>query len=245
MNKLVLIGGGAVLLAAGGVAAWMLLSAPEPEPIPLDPYDYTDAASWDVKPAEQPPAVWDGGWAIDVVQLTSDMRRDPADIAAALDEIGPVYAPKLRAPNFAEDAAAALEEYLEASNNGRAFVIASDQPLPASTVPVINADPMVRARFGGVLLRRSGNGICARREPGERLFRPVWRGRSLRRGCGHQARRWRMGHCRRRAGGRRRDRRLRGLAGRERPETCRAAGRPGGGRDHRHPPPRPDGLETD
>lgn len=152
MNKFVLIGGGAVLLAAGGVAAWMLLSAPEPEPVPLDPYDYTDAASWDVKPAEQPPAVWDGGWAIDVVQLTYDMRRDPADIAAALDEIGPVYAPKLRAPNFAEDAAAALEEYLEANNNGRAFVIATDQPLPASTVPVINADPMVRARFGGVLL---------------------------------------------------------------------------------------------
>lgn len=152
MNKFVLIGGGALLLAAGGVAAWMLLQAPEPEPVHLDPYDYSQAESWDVKPAEQPPAVWETGWAIDVVQLTADTRRDPEDIAAALDVIGPVYAPKLRAPNFADDAAAALQEYLEVNNNGRAFVIASNQPLPASTVPVINADPMVRARFGGVLL---------------------------------------------------------------------------------------------
>lgn len=152
MNKFVLIGGGALLLAAGGVAAWMMMSAPEPEPVHLDPYDYSDAESWTVKPAEQPPAVWDGGWAIDVVQLTTQTRRDPEDIAAALDAIGPVYAPKLRGPNFADDAAAALQEYLEVNNNGRAFVIASNQPLPASTVPVINADPMVRARFGGILL---------------------------------------------------------------------------------------------
>lgn len=152
MNKFVLIGGGALLLVAGGVAAWMLLSAPEPEPVHLDPYDYSQAESWDVKPAEQPPAVWETGWAIDVIQLTTHTRRAPEDIAEALDIIGPVYAPKLRGPNFAEDAAAALQEYLEINNNGRAFVIASNQPLPASTVPVINADPMVRARFGGVLL---------------------------------------------------------------------------------------------
>lgn len=152
MKKLVLIGVGAAVLVAGGIAAWMLTSTPEPEPVPLDPYDYTLTESWDARPAEQPPAVWEEGWAIDVIQLTADTRRDPEDFAAALGVIGPVYAPKLRAPNFAEDAASALQQYLDASNNGRAFVIASNQPLPASAVPVINADAMVRARFGGVLL---------------------------------------------------------------------------------------------
>lgn len=152
MNKFVLIGVGAGLLVAGGVAAWMISSTPEPEPILLDPYDYTLSESWDAKPAEQPAAVWEDGWAIDVIQLTAGTRRAPEDFAAALGVIGPVYAPKLRAPNFAEDAASVLQEYLETSNNGRAFVIASNQPLPASAVPVINADAMVRARFGGVLL---------------------------------------------------------------------------------------------
>lgn len=152
MNKFVLIGLGAGVLVAGGIAAWMLSSPPEPEPVPLDPYDYSLNESWDAKPAEQPPAVWLDGWAIDVIQLTADTRRKPEEFAAALSVIGPVYAPKLRAPNFAEDAANALQEYIETSNNGRAFVIASNQPLPASAVPVINADAMLRARFGGVLL---------------------------------------------------------------------------------------------
>ncbi|PKP81872.1 MAG: hypothetical protein CVT79_08965 [Alphaproteobacteria bacterium HGW-Alphaproteobacteria-18] len=152
MNKFVLIGVGAGLLVAGGVAAWMISSTPEPEPVLLDPYDYALTESWDTKPAEQPAAVWEDGWAIDVIQLTAGTRRAPEDFATALGVIGPVYAPKLRAPNFAEDAASALQEYLETSNNGRAFVIASNQPLPASAVPVINADAMVRARFGGVLL---------------------------------------------------------------------------------------------
>ena len=152
MNKLVWIGLGAGALVAGGIALWMFTSQPAPQPVPVNPYDYTLTESWDARPAEQPPAVWEEGWAIDVIQLTVDTRRDPEEFAAALGAIGPVYAPKLRAPNFAEDAAGALQQYLEASNNGRAFVIASNQPLPASAVPVINTDGMVRARFGGVLL---------------------------------------------------------------------------------------------
>lgn len=152
MKKSILIGLCACLFLAAGIFLWIKISKPEPEPVPLDPYDYTLTESWDARPAEQPPAVWEEGWAIDVIQLTADTRRDPEDFAAALGAIGPVYAPKLRAPNFAEDAASALEAYLEASNNGRAFVIASNQPLPATAVPVINTDAMVRARFGGVLL---------------------------------------------------------------------------------------------
>lgn len=152
MNKFVLAGIGVALVAAGGAAAWMLLSQPEPEPVRLEPYDYTQALSWDTRPAEQPAAVWEDGWAIDVVQLTADARRTPEDYAQALDTIGPVYAPKLRAADFAEDVSRALEQYIGAHNNGRAFVIASNLPLPASAVPVINADPMVRARFGGMLM---------------------------------------------------------------------------------------------
>lgn len=152
MNRALLIGLGAAIVVAGGVAAWKLYPTPEPEPVHLDPYDYTLTESWDVKPAEQPAAVWEDGWAIDVVQLATDTKRAPEEISAALSAIGPVYAPKLRELHFADDAAEALQQYLDANNNGRAFVIASNQPLPASTVPVINADPMVRARFGGVLL---------------------------------------------------------------------------------------------
>lgn len=153
MNRFVLIGiGAAILIAGGALAVWKLNTAPEPEPVPVDPYDYTLTESWTARPDVPPAAVWDGGWAIDVIQLTANMRRDPENSAAALSALGPVYAPKLRAPNFSEDAASALEQYLAADNNGRAFVIATNQPLPASAVPVINADPMVRARFGGVLL---------------------------------------------------------------------------------------------
>jgi hypothetical protein len=152
MNRALLIGIGAAVVVAGGIAAWKLYPTPEPEPVHLPPYNYSLAESWDVKPTEEPAAVWEDGWAIDVVQLTTDTKRKPEEVAAALSAIGPVYAPKLRKQHFGDDAAEALQQYLEENNHGRAFVIASNLPLPPSTVPLINADPMVRARFGGVLL---------------------------------------------------------------------------------------------
>lgn len=189
MNRVLLIGIGAAVLIAGGVAFWMMNSQPEPEPEPVDPYDYAVLESWDVRPVEQPSAVWEDGWAVDVVQLTADTRREPEELAAALGQIGPVYAPKIRASHFADDTASALQQYLDADNNGRAFVIASNQPLPASAVPVINSDGMVRARFGGVLLLEGQEtafapgvnpaGVCSDRfGAGEVCAAPVEIGRS-------------------------------------------------------------------
>ncbi|MFN4024724.1 MAG: hypothetical protein ACK4MQ_07820 [Hyphomonas sp.] len=154
MRKSIWIAAVVALLAVGGAFAfWYMNPAPPPEPVALDPYDYTLEDSWHVRPDPAPPPVWEAGWATDVVlMLSPGARRAPDAHGEALSAIGPVYAPKLRGPEFDVDAAEALQRYLDADNNGRALVIASDRPLPASIVPVINSDPMVRARFAGVLL---------------------------------------------------------------------------------------------
>ncbi|MFN7054116.1 hypothetical protein [Hyphomonas sp.] len=153
MNKVFLAGAAIGLLAiAAAITLWHINSHEEEEPENLPPYDYADTASWHVKPAAPPPPVWQDGWATDVLLLASQTRRQPEDYAEALAAAGPVYAPRLRRADFADDAAAALTHYVERANQGRAFIIATSEPLPASLVPVINSDPMLRARFGGVLL---------------------------------------------------------------------------------------------
>lgn len=154
MKKIVgIVAIGALVVFGSAIAIWQMRSAPDPEPVALDPYDYSIAESWHARPETPPPAVWEVGWATDVVLLLSpDARRAPDAYGEALAAFGPVYAPKLRGPEFSEDVAAVLQRYLDDDNNGRALVIASDRPLPASAVPVINSDPMVRARFAGVLL---------------------------------------------------------------------------------------------
>lgn len=154
MKKALWIAAVAALVAVGGaIAFWHLNSGPTPEPVALDPYDYNLAESWHVRPDPAPPPVWEAGWDTDVILMLSPAaRRAPEAHAEALSAFGPVYAPKLRGPEFDEDAAEALQLYLDEDNNGRALVLASDRPLPATIVPVINSDPMVRARFAGVLL---------------------------------------------------------------------------------------------
>lgn len=154
MRKSIWIAAAVALVAVGGGAVfWYMNSAPPPEPVVLDPYDYALEDSWHAKPETAPPPVWEAGWDTDVILLLSPAaRRAPEAHSEALSAFGAVYAPKLRGPEFDEDAAEALQRYLDDDNNGRALVIASDRPLPASIVPVINSDPMVRARFAGVLL---------------------------------------------------------------------------------------------
>jgi hypothetical protein len=142
-----------LLAIAGAIVVWQINSGEEEaEPENLPAYDYGDAGSWHIQPDSPPQPVWQGGWATDVVLLAVQTRRQPEDYAEALSVAGPVYAPRLRRAQFADDAAAALTRYVEHANQGRAFVIATSEPLPASLVPVISSDPMLRARFGGVLL---------------------------------------------------------------------------------------------
>lgn len=143
---------GAVILIGAALAFWHFNSTPEPEPVPLDPYDYAVSESWTVKPEAQPAPVWQDGWAMDVVLLLSpSARRDADAYSAALAAFGPVYAPKLRETDLDTDTAKAVQYYLETYNHGRAFVIASDSPLSAQAAAAITSDPLTRARFGGVL----------------------------------------------------------------------------------------------
>lgn len=147
-GRLIILG---LLLAALPVVGWLALRDRQ-EALPMPAADYTLAASWSVRPDTPPAAVWEGGWAYDILLFDADGRRDTQAYAEALGELGPVYAPVLRPKQAGPDAAAALDAYLKADNRGRAFLIALNFPLTAEMVNVIAADPMIRARFGGLLL---------------------------------------------------------------------------------------------
>lgn len=155
MNKLLIVAVVIAFLVVGGsIIFWHVNSGPELEPEDLPPYDYTQTESWAVLPETQPAPVWEAGWETDVILLTqtATARHTHEVYSAALSAAGPVYAPRLRQSDFAADTGAALQHYVDTHNHGRAFVIASNHPLPASVVPIINSDAMLRARFGGVLL---------------------------------------------------------------------------------------------
>lgn len=181
-----------VLALAAGIAAWFLRDKPVATGPALPSFDYAAADSWAERPELPPPAVWETGWDIDILLLAGEAaldisekdsveeRRDEAaetldDIAAAFEKTGPVYAPYLRAASLDEDVTAALTQYLATDNRGRAFLIATDRPLPASIVPAFEADALLRDRFGGVLyygkeISEAGTGagvvpasICSRR----------------------------------------------------------------------------------
>lgn len=157
-----------LLLLAGAALVWSLRPQADVVSTPLPTFDYTDAESWAVKPELQPPAVWEGDWDVDVVLISRAEALDPADTedlqkqrdksagllserAEALAKIGPVYAPYLRSANIDEDVARALSQYQTADNRGRAFFVVTDTPLPAEFVSVLQATPLLRDRFGGVL----------------------------------------------------------------------------------------------
>lgn len=169
MNRKIIIAVAAILLAIfmGGVM-WINRPTPPVTGAALPTFDYAAADSWALKPSPQPPAVWEGGWDIDVVllareaamvandRIAMETRRDDAaetlrDLAAVFEPAGPVYAPYLRAANPDADIAAAVLSYFAADNRGRAFVVATDTPLPAEVIAAIEADPLLRDRFAGVL----------------------------------------------------------------------------------------------
>lgn len=159
----------AVLLAiAAGAILWSMREAPVATGPAVATFDYAAQDSWAVKPDLPPAAVWETGWEVDVIILSAgaaieisdkvalENRRDDAageleDLGAAFDKIGPVYAPYLRAASLDADMAAALSAYIATNNRGRAFLIATDHPLPALLVPAFESDTLLRDRFGGVL----------------------------------------------------------------------------------------------
>ena len=165
MKKPVLwIASAAVAIALG---AWLWRTVISPPPyIEVDPLSYTDYASWAVIPKETPPAVWAGGWAVDVFlvdgaselkgrsgkqldQKEQNARLQGRMLEDGLSAIGPVYAPLFRANAKGDDLARAFLIYLKQHNRGRAFVIAADTSLPTALLAEIQKDPDLSERFGG------------------------------------------------------------------------------------------------
>jgi len=169
MNRKIAVALIAVLLAiAAGAIVWSMQEAPVASGPAVPTFDYAVESSWAVKPELPPPAVWETGWEVDLVILSAaaaleisdkvapETRRGDAgeeleDLGAAFRELGQVYAPYLRAASLDMDMASALSEYLANHNRGRAFLIATDRPIPATLVPTFESDPLLRERFGGVL----------------------------------------------------------------------------------------------
>ena len=154
----------AIAIAAFG---WLWRTVISPPPyIEISPLSYNDYASWAVIPKETPPAVWAGGWAVDVFlvddaaslkgrsgkqldQKEQNARLQGRTLEDGLSAIGPVYAPLYRAEAKGDDLARAFLIYLNQHNQGRAFVIAANTTLPPALLGELQLDPSLSERFGG------------------------------------------------------------------------------------------------
>lgn len=176
--KRVLLGLGILFVLAVGLGPWayrtLFLSG---DPLALPAFDYRTNDSWATLPAEIPAPVWQGGWAVDVILIAPDTGLAPRSeselasqkmravaqaerMAESMAAVGPVYAPLFRKDSEQADLAAAFRQYIDNHNRGRAFVIATDHPLPAEAFVSLRADETLRARFGGFLrlAREIGSG---------------------------------------------------------------------------------------
>lgn len=168
MKRALLIVGIIVVLGVG-LGPWAYRTfRDQGDVIALPAFDYRTNDSWAALPAEMPPAVWAEGWAVDVIlvgpddglaprsaaQIASQTERaieQSSRLADLLSVVGPVYAPLYRDANAASDLSAAFKAYVDDHNRGRAFVIATDHPLPPAMLAPIIADETLRERFGGFL----------------------------------------------------------------------------------------------
>ncbi len=175
MNRLIALGV-FILVLATGASIWLWISrrAPEAPAAPLRTVDYAAPEAWTTRPATPPAAVWESGWAVDVFLVLASAARSPAplkslaardaqaiedanSISEGLASIGPAYAPVFNSNEAGDDIVRSFQTYLDRDNRGRAFVIATDQALPADLAEMIGADTMLRERFGGVLWLASGS----------------------------------------------------------------------------------------
>lgn len=171
-----LVAGLAALVLAGVI--WTNRDEPVVAGPPLPSFDYSAAESWAVRPETRTAAVWESGWAFDVLILASgaalqtgdadaarrsrDKAQDEArDLAGAFDTIGKVYVPFLRASDPGADLVAALSAYTANDNRGRALLIATDLPLPAEAAAMFSADPLLRDRFAGIVTYADDAGFAA------------------------------------------------------------------------------------
>lgn len=157
-----------LLVVAIAAAVWSIRPREPITVAALADFDYAEPQSWAVRPGTPPPAVWEAGWDIDVLILSADAATEPGEsdteerriqasaktldsLSAAFTQIGPVYAPLLRRESMLTDTAAALEHYIDEDNRGRAFVVATDAPLPSVFAEKLSADNLLRDRFAGVM----------------------------------------------------------------------------------------------
>lgn len=170
MNRKLIIALVAVLVAIGVAGViWSNRGTPVVAGPPLPSFDYALADSWAVRPETKPPAVWETGWAFDVLVLAngaalgtgegdagsrarSKAEEEAADLAEAFDGIGAVYVPYLRASDLGSDVTSATSAYLANDNRGRALLVATDLPLTPEMAAAFAADPLLRDRFAGVLV---------------------------------------------------------------------------------------------
>ena len=170
---------GIIVVLGIGLGPWAYRTfRDQGELIALPAFDYRTNDSWAALPAEIPPPVWAEGWGVDVILVGPDDGLAPRSqaqisfqsdraveqsrrLAESLSVIGPVYAPLYREANAATDLSAAFKAYLDDHNRGRAFVIATDHPLPAEMLAPILADESLRERFGGFLRLTRARGDAA------------------------------------------------------------------------------------
>ncbi len=168
MKRAILIALAFLALAATAYWLWPDPAAPPGERIAAAPPDYQGPGGWAARPAQPPPAVWEEGWATDVLLLTSEaalnavvaeqaekqLERGASAskvLAASFQHLGPVYAPYYRVGAETSDIPRSLETYLEQDNRGRAFLIVTDSTLPAGIGAVISSDTLTHERFAGIL----------------------------------------------------------------------------------------------
>lgn len=150
------------LIAKDAVFTALTRDGPETSPAAPDP---SSISGWLARPAAPPPAVWEGGWALDVFALPDGpdishprgslaptdepvaqaLARQNEPVVSRLSEVGPVYMPTLRLPSPAQaqpdwslalqDTARGFTHYLDVDNRGRGFVLA----LPARAMPLLPA----------------------------------------------------------------------------------------------------------
>ncbi len=170
MTRTRLIAGAVALVF--GLGLWLLAKDPllalftgtGTQTVPTAP-DPTQAGGWIARPAAAPPAVWEGGWALDVFALPDGpdishprgslaptdepvaqaLARQNEPVVSRLSEVGPVYMPALRLPSPAQaqpdwslalqDTARGFTHYLDVDNRGRGFVLA----LPARAMRLLPA----------------------------------------------------------------------------------------------------------
>ncbi len=172
-NALIAIGLAVIAVLIGAVS-FLMQSRAMPEAVAAP--NYAAAEAWSHRPATPTKAVWDGGWDVDVFLISpssamvaampakaANLRAravtDAAGMAGDLGSVGQVYAPIYRDEARETDVQTALIHYLKSDSRGRAFVIALDAPLPQATFAAIDADPLIKQRFGGffVLVPRAAD----------------------------------------------------------------------------------------